>query len=100
MSNKERFNRSISLTKKQGRLDRAHKPLHSKLTQYEINAKLKKIAEFEEAYGTDHGQTSVNAMKRYCTDAEYRRRVHDFNRAIVDVFKANKHRYKISKEKY
>jgi hypothetical protein len=94
MSNKERFNRSISLTKKQGRLDRAHKPLHSKLTQYEINAKLKKIAEF------DHGQTSVNAMKKYCTDAEYRRRVHDFNRAIVDVFKANKHRYKISKEKY
>ena len=69
MSNKERFNRSISLTKKQGRLDRAHKPLHSKLTQYEINGK-------------------------------YRRRVHDFNRAIVDVFKANKHRYKISKEKY
>ncbi len=56
-------------------------------TQAELNAKLQQIAEFEAKYGTDHGQTSVHAMKKYCLDAKYRERVHQFNKASVETIK-------------
>ena len=42
------------------------------MTKEMIDAKLLQIAEFEKQYGTDHGQTSVNAMKKYCTDEKYK----------------------------
>lgn len=57
------------------------------ITQKQLEAKLKQIAEFEEKYGTDHGQTNVYAMKKYCADAKYRERVHQFNKASVETIK-------------
>ena len=56
-------------------------------TQAQLDAKLKQILEFEKKYGTDHGQTNVYAMKKYCTDAKYRERVHQFNKASVNTIK-------------
>lgn len=53
----------------------------------EMNKKLLEIASFEQKYGTDHGSTSVNAMKKYCTDEKYRQRVKDFNNASVETIK-------------
>ncbi len=57
------------------------------ITQKDLEAKLKQIAEFEEKYGTDHGQTNVYAMKKYCTDAKYRERVQQFNNASINTIK-------------
>ena len=57
------------------------------ITQEQLEAKLKQIAEFEEKYGTDHGQTNVYAMKKYCTDAKYRERVTQFNKASINTIK-------------
>lgn len=56
-------------------------------TQAELNAKLKQIEEFEKKYGTNHGQTKVYAMKRYCTDPKYRERVHEFERTRKQLTK-------------
>ena len=53
------------------------------MTQEQMNAKLLKIAQFEQKYGTDHGQTNVHAIKKYCTDAKYRERVTAFNKAPI-----------------
>ena len=57
------------------------------ITQKDLEAKLKQIAEFEEKYGTDNGQTNVYAMKKYCTDAKYRERVQQFNNASINTIK-------------
>jgi len=57
------------------------------ITQEQLEAKLKQIAEFEEKYGTDHGQTNVYAMKKYCTDPKYRERVAAFNKASIETIK-------------
>jgi len=53
----------------------------------EMSKKLLEIANFEQKYGTDHGITSVNAMKKYCTDEKYRQRVKAFNKASVETIK-------------
>ena len=52
-----------------------------------IDEKLLQIADFEQKYGADHGITSVNAMKKYCTDKKYRQRVKNFNKASVETIK-------------
>lgn len=57
------------------------------LTKAMLDAKLKQIARFEQTYGTEHGQTRVNAMKKFCTDKKYRQRVQDFNQSIAQTFK-------------
>lgn len=57
------------------------------ITKQMMDEKLLQIANFEQKYGTDHGITSVNAMKKYCTDKKYRQRVHDFNKASVETIK-------------
>ena len=57
-----------------------------KLSKQMLDAKLKQIAQFEETYGSDHGQTSVHAMKKFCTDKKYRERVRDFNKSIVETY--------------
>ena len=56
-------------------------------TQQELADKLKQIEEFELKYGKDHGQTSIYAMKKYCTDAKYRERVHAFNKSVIESSK-------------
>jgi hypothetical protein len=55
------------------------------LSKQMLDAKLKQIAQFEETYGSDHGQTSVHAMKKFCTDEKYRKRVLDFNKSIAET---------------
>lgn len=57
------------------------------MEQATLKAKLKQIEEFEKKYGTDHGQTNVYAMKRYCTDPKYRERVDEFNKARKQLTK-------------
>ena len=57
------------------------------MTQKQMNAKLLQIAQFEQKYGTDHGQTNVYAMKKYCSDAKYRERVTAFNKASANTIK-------------
>ena len=57
------------------------------ITKKMIDEKLLKIAEFEQKYGEDHGITSVNAMKKYCSNKQYRERVHAFNKASVNTIK-------------
>ena len=57
------------------------------ITQEQINTKLIQIQEFENEHGTDHGIASVNAMKRYCLDANYRKRVKQFNKASINTIK-------------
>jgi len=52
-----------------------------------MDEKLLQIAKFEEKYGEDHGITSVNAMKKYCSSEKYRERVHAFNKASVNTIK-------------
>jgi hypothetical protein len=61
------------------------------ITQKQMNAKLLQIAKFEEKYGTDHGQTNVHAMKKYCTDIKYRERVTAFNKASINTIKNYTH---------
>ena len=64
------------------------------ITKQMMDEKLLQIAEFEQKYGTDHGITSVNAMKKYCNDQKYRDRVHAFNKASVETIKHyNKYGY-------
>ena len=58
-----------------------------KITKKMMDEKLLQIATFEEKYGKDHGQTSVNAMKKYCTDKKYRERVNAFNKASAETIK-------------
>lgn len=57
-----------------------------KLSKQMLDAKLKQIAQFEETYGSDHGQTNVHAMKKFCTDEKYRERVRDFNKSIAETY--------------
>lgn len=65
-----------------------------KISKKMMDNKLLEIAMFEEKYGKDHGQTSVNAMKKYCTDEKYRERVKAFNKASVETIKHyNKYGY-------
>ena len=59
-----------------------------KLSKQMLDAKIKQIAQFEQTYGTNHGQTSVNAMKKFCTDKKYRERVRDFNKSITETYQA------------
>ena len=61
-----------------------------KLSKQMLDAKLKQIAQFEETYGSDHGQTSVHAMKKFCTDKKYRERVRDFNKSITETYQDRK----------
>jgi len=64
------------------------------ITKQMMDEKLLQIANFEQKYGINHGITSVNAMKKYCTDQKYRDRVHDFNKASVETIKHyTKHGY-------
>jgi hypothetical protein len=58
-----------------------------KISKQMMDDKLLQIATFEEKYGEDHGITSVNAMKKYCSDEKYRERVHAFNKASVNTIK-------------
>ena len=57
------------------------------ITKQMMDEKLLQIAKFEQKYGTDHSITSVNAMKKYCTDQKYRDRVHAFNEASANTIK-------------
>ena len=57
------------------------------ITKQMMDEKLLQIAEFEQKYGTDHGITSVNAIKKYCTDQKYRDRVQAFNKASANTIK-------------
>ncbi len=57
-----------------------------KLSKQMLDAKLKQIAQFEETYGSDHGQTNVYAMKKFCTDKKYRERGRDFNKSIAETY--------------
>ena len=57
------------------------------ITKQMMDEKLLQIANFEQKYGTDHGITSVNAMKKYCTDQKYRERVTAFNKASIETIK-------------
>ena len=57
-----------------------------KLSKQMLDAKLKQIAQFEETYGSDHGQTNVHAMKKFCTDKKYKERVRDFNKSITETY--------------
>ena len=57
------------------------------MTSKMMSEKLLQIATFEEKYGEDHGITSVNAMKKYCSNKQYRQRVHAFNKASVNTIK-------------
>jgi hypothetical protein len=57
------------------------------ITKQMMDEKLLQIAKFEQKYGTDHGITSVNAMKKYCTDQKYRDRVQAFNKASIETIK-------------
>ena len=57
------------------------------MTEKMMNEKLLLIADFEQKYGKDHGISNVNAMKKYCSDIEYRQRVHDFNKASAETIK-------------
>jgi hypothetical protein len=52
-----------------------------KLSKQMLDAKLKQIAQFEETYGSDHGQ-------KFCTDKKYRERVRDFNKSIAETHDA------------
>jgi hypothetical protein len=63
-----------------------------KLSKQMLDAKLKQIAQFEETYGSDHGQTRVYAMKKFCTDEKYRQRVQDFNKSIAEIYKVYRFR--------
>ena len=58
-----------------------------KISKQMMDDKLFQIATFEEKYGENHGITSVNAMKKYCSDKQYRERVHAFNKASVNTIK-------------
>jgi hypothetical protein len=55
------------------------------ITKQMMEEKLLQIANFEQKHGANHGITSVNAMKKYCTNEKYRQRVHDFNAASVET---------------
>jgi hypothetical protein len=57
------------------------------ITKQMMEEKLLQIANFEQKHGANHGITSVNAMKKYCTDEKYRQRVRDFNTASVETIK-------------
>ena len=57
------------------------------MTEKMMSEKLLKIADFEQKYGKDHGISNVNAMKKYCSDIEYRQRVHAFNKASAKTIK-------------
>ena len=57
------------------------------MTEKMMSEKLLKIADFEQKYGKDHGISNVNAMKKYCSDIEYRQRVHAFNKASAKIIK-------------
>jgi hypothetical protein len=54
------------------------------LTKQMIDDKLRQIATFEEKYGEC---TASRAMKKYCTDPKYRKRVHQFNKASAETIK-------------
>ena len=62
-------------------------------TPQQIEKKLKQIEEFEKTWGEDHGQTKVYAMKKYCLDQKYRKRVHEFNKASQQTIKKYTHGY-------
>lgn len=55
-----------------------------KLTKQMIDDKLKQIATFEEKYGEC---TASRAMKKYCTDPNYRANVDAFNKASKETIK-------------
>ena len=57
------------------------------ITKEMMDLKLLEIAKFEQENGKDHGITSVNAMKKYCSDIQYRERVRDFNKASAETIK-------------
>jgi uncharacterized protein YabN with tetrapyrrole methylase and pyrophosphatase domain len=57
------------------------------ITKKMMDEKLLQIAEFEQKHGKDHGITSVNAMKKYCSNKQYRERVHAFNKASIETIK-------------
>jgi hypothetical protein len=54
------------------------------LTKQMIDDKLKQIATFEEKYGEC---TASRAMKKYCTDPNYRANVDAFNKASKETIK-------------
>ena len=53
-------------------------------TQEQLQAKLKQVEDFERRWGEC---TESRAMRKYCTDAKYRERVHAFNKASVETIK-------------
>lgn len=57
------------------------------ITKQMMDEKLLQIANFEQKHGINHGITSVNAMKKYCTDEKYRQRVRNFNKASIETIK-------------
>ena len=57
------------------------------MTNKMMSEKLLLIADFEQKYSKDHGISNVNAMKKYCSDIEYRQRVHAFNKASAKTIK-------------
>ena len=57
------------------------------MTSKMMSEKLLLIADFEQKYGKDHCITNVTAMKKYCSDKQYRERVHAFNKASAETIK-------------
>ena len=55
-----------------------------KLTKQMINDKLKQIEEFEKKYGEC---TKSRAIKKYCLDKQYKKRVDQFTKASLNTIK-------------
>ena len=50
-------------------------------TKEELARKLAQVEEFESKWGEC---TESRAMRKYCTDAKYRERVHAFNKSVKE----------------
>lgn len=53
-------------------------------TQAQLKAKLRQVNDFERRWGVC---TESKAMRKYCTDPDYRQRVDQFNKASINTIK-------------
>ena len=63
-----------------------------KLTKQMINDKLKQIEKFEKKYGEC---TKSRAIKKYCLDKQYKKRVDQFTKASLNTIKHYRFQNKI-----
>jgi|TARA_R110001632_G_scaffold23450_2_gene66396 hypothetical protein len=52
-------------------------------TQKQLTLKLKEVEQFEKDWGEC---TRSKAMKKYCTDKKYRKRVQSFNQSVIQTY--------------